>query len=469
MGALEDFVKKLEKEGIYNDEAVKKYRYESIEKLLENPQDLLDMVEHYKSHAVPRYDRLKDYMVGKNRSILTRKARKKGKSDVRMPHPFARKIVIFLKGFFIGNPVKVTSTPKSLEKRISEWNIENEIATHNKLMVENNCIFGQSRELLFRDNDGKDRILSIDTDESFFIYDETVQDNIIGGVRFYTREKDEENVMYVSLFSDTDEYLFSGEGEFKQISVNRTDGAMSRPHPYGEVPLNGSQMDRFMLGAYELVIPSIDGYDSEQSDIVNYMVDLSMAKLFVTGNFTKGLSDGEMNDVGHSDVMYGMPALGEDNKTLIPADAKYIAKQYDSQGTEANLKRLENDVYNGALIPNLNDEKFSGNNSGEALKYKTFSLQFMRDDMETYFRKTLEKRYRMLKSSWGVKGDVRFSFTPKLPQGTWEELKAFSEINGQLSNRTKLSLLSSVDDVDEEMAQIDKELYADIHQGGEDE
>src|SRR5699024_6663765 len=100
------------------------------------------------------------------------------------------------------------------------------------------------------------------------------------------------------------------------------------------------------------------------------------------------------------------------------ADADYIYKQYDVQGMEAYKSRLFNDIllftsikkstfvsfksrlFNDILlftsIPNLLDEKFGGNKTGEALKMKLIGLKQKRATKERLFKKSLRDRYRLI-------------------------------------------------------------------------
>jgi SPP1 family phage portal protein len=43
-------------------------------------------------------------------------------------------------------------------------------------------------------------------------------------------------------------------------------------------------------------------------------------------------------------------------------DAKFIHKEYDSVGTEAHKKRLQEDICKISNAPNMSDEKFSSCN-----------------------------------------------------------------------------------------------------------
>ncbi|HHL0717850.1 TPA: phage portal protein, partial [Streptococcus agalactiae] len=48
-------------------------------------------------------------------------------------------------------------------------------------------------------------------------------------------------------------------------------------------------------------------------------------------------------------------------------DAKYLYKKYDVQGTEAYKNRIAEDIHRFTNTPDMTDNKFAGNQSGEAL------------------------------------------------------------------------------------------------------
>ncbi|HEY4554692.1 MAG TPA: phage portal protein, partial [Bacillaceae bacterium] len=143
------------------------------------------------------------------------------------------------------------------------------------------------------------------------------------------------------------------------------------------------------------------------------------------------------------------------------ADADYIYKQYDVAGTEAYKSRVFDNILLFTNIPNLLDSKFAGNQSGEALKMKLFGLSQKRATKERLFKKSLRDRYRLINNimSTASEGtfdvnDLSISFTENLPKAIEQELKWFGELGGQLSQKTLLSLLSFVENPQEELDKI---------------
>jgi SPP1 family phage portal protein len=75
--------------------------------------------------------------------------------------------------------------------------------------------------------------------------------------------------------------------------------------------------------------------------------------------------------------------------------AEYLTKSYDVSGVEAYKTRLDKDIHTFTNTPDMADENFSGNTSGEAMKYKLFGLDQDRIETQSQFTKGLKRRYRL--------------------------------------------------------------------------
>ena len=146
-------------------------------------------------------------------------------------------------------------------------------------------------------------------------------------------------------------------------------------------------------------------------------------------------------------------------------DAKYIYKQYDVSGTEAYKERLQDDIHKISFVPDLTDESFSGNQSGEAMKYKLFGFQQTAKDSQRGFKKGLVRRYRLLlnikkfvnEASNDDLGNFTVTFTPNLPKAVLEELKALVDAGAEFSQETLLELASFVENIKTEQERLQNE------------
>lgn len=77
-----------------------------------------------------------------------------------------------------------------------------------------------------------------------------------------------------------------------------------------------------------------------------------------------------------------------------------LVNTFDENGVQVLADALIDDFHKTSYVPNLNDENFSGNVSGEAMKYKLFGLLlvlatkigYMEDGLDRAFAPTCEYR-----------------------------------------------------------------------------
>src|SRR5690625_7501709 len=121
------------------------------------------------------------------------------------------------------------------------------------------------------------------------------------------------------------------------------------------------------------------------------------------------------------------------------ADADYIYKKYDVEGTEKYKDRNKNDIHMFTHTPNMDDESFAGTQSGEALKYKLFGLEQKRATKERMFKKSLRKRYELINNMLNVAregyfdvDEIEIKFTQNLQKNVTEEIETFTKLGGEL-------------------------------------
>jgi SPP1 family phage portal protein len=119
---------------------------------------------------------------------------------------------------------------------------------------------------------------------------------------------------------------------------------------------------------------------------------------------------------------------------------------------------------------NFTDEAFSGNQSGVAISYKLISLESKCITMERKFSSALRRMFKVIQGAWVKRGynfnylDVFFSFKRNLPENVMEEADISLKLKGLVSEDTRLSLLSFVDDVEYEKERMkeDNENLVDL-------
>lgn len=447
----------------FSPEARVHYTYSNAEDLLDNLEDLAEMLQHHEESQRPRLDILDDYYEGQNTSIARGRRRKETHlADHRPTHAFAEYVSQFIQGYMVGVPIQVQHTEDAANEILRELNERNDADAHNAELILDLSVYGRAYELLFRRKDDVVRFVRLDPLQTFVIYDDTVERKPIAGVRYFRRgyKQDQDERYQVEVYTDQNTYYF----EASDMQSRNLMSVREEPHYFDGVPVIEYENNRFRQGDYEKVLSLIDLYDAAEADTANYMTDLNDAMLKIKGNVE--LSAEEARKMKESNILFLKTEMAADGKEG-SADADYIYKQYDVSGVEAYKNRIADDIHKFTNTPNMNDENFAGNASGVAMVYKLFGLEQKRVTKERLFKRSMKERYRLVNNllSTGREGsfdvdELDIVFTPNLPKNLKDELETFAKLGGQLSNRTKLELLSFVDDPGEEEERIEEETEA---------
>ena len=437
----------------FSDEANTHYRYKSARDLLDNLDDLSKIVQHHQEKQRPRLDTLKKYYEGDNTTILRSKRRlEEHLADHRATHGFGEYVSSFIQGYLVGIPIKTSYPDEETDDKLMEINRLNDADEHNSDLVLDQSIYGRAYELVYRNESDETRFTITDVLNTFVIYDETVEMNPIAGIRYISNQFKESTTVYV--YTDDRVVSYDLGNDYKLTFKEESS------HVFKGVPIVEYSNNRFRKGDYERVLNLIDLYDEAQSDTSNYMTDLNDAMLKISGNLEIDVEEAKAMKDSNILMLQTEPSEGNQQN----ADADYIYKKYDVAGTEAYKERVANDIHMFTSTPNMNDEQFGGVQSGEAAKYKLFGLEQKRATKERLFKKSLRNRYRLINNIMNVASegafnvnDISIIFTPNLPKSLKDEIEAFAKLGGDLSDRTKLSLLSIIENVDEELDQIEKE------------
>lgn len=438
----------------FSDESNKQYLYASADGLLDNLDDLNEMVTNHEKHQASRLKELESYYLGDNATVLKKKRRREEHlADHRATHNFAKYVSQFIQGYMVGVPIKMQyeDDDKATNEILTSINRINEADAHNSELILDLSIYGRAYELLFRSQDDEVKFVSLDPKGTFVIYDKTVERKPIAGVRYY--REDEET--FIELYTKTQKVKFVHDDEGKLNIVD------NEQHYFDGVPIIEYVNNRFRQGDFENVLNLIDLYDAAQSDTANYMTDINDAMLKIVGDL--GIDVEEAKKMKERNILHLKPGTDANGKPL-NADADYIYKKYDVAGVEKYKDRVQADIHKFTNTPNMNDESFAGVQSGESMKYKLFGLEQVRATKERYFKRSLRTRYRLINNilEFAQEGSfdadkMTITFTPNLPKSAKDEVDMFNSLGGELSEETKLSLLSLVENPQEELERLEKQ------------
>ncbi|WP_420889749.1 phage portal protein [Enterococcus mediterraneensis] len=432
---------------------------------------LQKFVNRHKSWQLPRLKELKRYYLADN-NIKYRPAKTdEFAADNRIASDFARYITIFEQGYMLGKPVQYKN--ETLQDEIEEFNRRNNEAYHNALIKTDLSIYGRAYELLTVNLDASKKafvkLVKLNPEQTFVVYDDTTDNNSLFGVYHYSIDYgDSIRKDFINMYTRDAVYTYVNDSRDKEgMHFDDFDD-----HALNGVPINEYSNNEERTGAYEPVLDSIDAYDLSQSELANYQQDTMDAILLVVGNPYTGTAPNDLDEEGNvvPNSRLGV-ALAfkrarlmflDDNPNPNGAkpDAKYLIKEYDTEGVETYKKRLVNDILRFTFTPDTLDSNFSGTQSGESMKYKLMAADNRRVMQQRLFEKGLMRRLRLAVNIWRIKGndsvaydsinETNVVFTPNTPKSDAEIVDLAQALIGQISDQTIVEILSTVTGIDPE-------------------
>lgn len=367
--------------------------------------------------SAPRLHRLARYYEGRH-DILAR-GRLPGLPNNRVCHAYPRYIAQVSASYLLGEPVRVDGPEpgagalRGLLQHAAADSIDIEIAL-------NQAIFGRGVSLCYEGADGQPAACSLDPRSAFVVYDDTVAHEPLFGVCVHSGPDSRGFTVYTAW-----ETLFY-EGP--------RSGPRAVAHPFRALPmaeyLNGADQH----GDFEDVLALIDAYNLLQADRLNDRQQFSDALLVLTG--VMGVSGGEGDSLG------ALERLRQEKTLALPdrdARAEWLVKTPQEADIEVLRAALMQDIHKLSLTPDFSDERFAGNASGIAIKYKLFNFDNRIKLKERYFITGLRERARAfcgwLKTRQGLDLDADalvFRLSRRLPVNELERAQTLQALQGIL-------------------------------------
>lgn len=409
-----------------------------------NYEVLKDFIGRHKLLAA-RYMDLKNMYMGKHQILLESSNKPDYKPDNRLVANHAKYIVDTLNGFFTGIPIKTTAESDAANTYIQDFERANDIDDLNSELSKKCSIYGRCYELLFVDEDARVGSTYIDPTDAFIIYDNSIRERPLYGVR-YTTNADGQLIGTVS--DDTAIEYFEQNDDGDLIVTDTV------PHYFQAVPIIEYVENEELQGAFESVETLINAYNraiSEKANDVDYFADAYMAILGAL------IEDKDLLNIKYNRLINIEAPINGDN-----LEVKFLEKPNADETQENLINRLETLIFNLSMVANINDEKF-GAASGIALKYKLQSMGNLANVKERKFVRGLNRRYELISNipNTPIRPEdltgIKFIFTRNIPNNTAEEAATAAQLIGITSKETALSTLSVVDDVKQEIERIDLE------------
>ncbi|MGE8037884.1 phage portal protein [Lysinibacillus sp. NPDC093692] len=422
-----------------------------------DPQLIAKAIEEHKDDREKRlsfYERYKASVEGV--PILKREAvdyedfetgavkRIDNKVNNRLNNALDAEIVDTKVGYMFGHPIGYEIEEKSrdslikMKDEMNDFRLRNNVEDKDSEWGKKAAICGYSARMAYIDKEGEVRIVNIDPWETIII-SSTDYTEPEYAIRYFNIDDDKQRVEFYD-----SAYFYAFE-----TGANGLEQVEKQLHTFDHGPLWGLPNNEELMGDAEKVYSLIDAYDRTFSDASNEIEQYRLAYLILKGVVADEESISEIKKSGLFEL------LGEHD------DVRYLTKDINDTMIENHLNRLEQNILRLAKSVNFGDESFAGNASGVAMKYKLMSLENKCVTMERKMTAALRYQFKVICSAWAKKGicskddylKLWFSFRRNVPANLLEEAQTATTLMAITSQKTALSTLSVVDDVDYEMEQ----------------
>ncbi len=326
--------------------------------------------------------------------------------------------------------------------------------------MRNALIYGVAYELVYMDEDKKERFKALDPKEVIPIYDDTLEQNLLYVIRFYEVPSYDiysaKSEYRIEIYSDCAVSIYQSNNSFSSFSLLE-----EYPHYFKQVPISEFALNDEKQSIFDKVISLQDAYNELLSSEVDDFSSFVDAYLVLKGT-----------SIAEDDI----PKMRENRVLVMDEDdsAEYLTKSISDTQIQNMLQNINDSIHVIANSPDFNDEKFLAT-SGIAMKYKLVGFENASASIVANMTKAIQKRIELIYAVRGlVNGDkfanVRIKFTRNLPQDETTVLTLVNGLRGLVSDRTLLTMIPAVEDVDAELEAIkeQKESYLDMYSFGND-
>ena len=420
--------------------------------LIENPdaEQLKKWIESFQTLNSTRFEQLRSYFLGEQ-EIESRTMNVTNLANNKITTNWCEFITNTLTGYFVGVPPQLVTKDDKVQEAIEEFDRSTKAWEKDYAMCKQGSIYGNSYALMYVDTTTTPSTLNYevcDVQQTFLVYDvNSISEKPFGAVRFFQTKIDNKEKIKV--------YYYDQFNVYEYILEDKT-LLSAAPHNVGKIPIIEFKNNAERKGDFESVLSLQDAYNMLSSDRVNNVANVTNA-LLVLVNYNVSTSDAMKK---FKEAMKKNGVVCVDDK----GDAKYISNQLNDS-TVVNLREaIKEDLLTISCTPDMTSDKFGGNLSGVAMRYKLYNTDQKVGDKRRGFKSTLYNRLEIMSLYPGTPAfvwrDVDVVFTNNLPQNELEIIEIGTKLSGTVSNKTKLNFIKDAvgfESVEDELAQIEKE------------
>lgn len=446
-----------------------------IEKQVFVDEEQLDLItlanivyDHY-NNKVGDYVHYYDLYKGKH-EILNKTVSDANKPNNRIVNDFHGQIIDTTVGYFLGNPIVVNVADEKVNEELDSIFTENDKDDLFMEVGKEMCIKGLSSVMVYQNEQGETKLSRVPAEDVVFVYDGRNATELKFAIRMYKQYMAEirGSIIKCEVYSKNGVTYYSqvvkGINNTSQIQAIDTTAVGYEFHLDNDQPAMPH-----IFG----IVPIVPFYNNEEE-----MSDLAKIESLVE-DFDKVLSlaSDEHEAYRNAYLMIRNMTINSDTlkrlkeegviEVMDDGEVKFITKDIQSGAIDSHLDRIKDNIFRFSQVPDLTDEKFAGNLSGVAIKFKLFGLETKCIIKERKMTKAIKQLLRILNAPLLVKvgkaidlSKTEIKFTRNIPANLTEIVDTVSKLNGIVDKETLLSLLPFVDNPQDILDKLEEEQKA---------
>ncbi len=412
-------------------------------------QNLVEWLGIFINQILPERQRLGNYYDGVNK--IDKQGAVDGRPNYSINVNMAKYIVDVSTGYTFGVPVTYSTKDEGTKNVLDKLQYINKNCNAGEVDFQQGgdmATFGVSYQLIMAREGSEpieDRVIfkRLDPLNTFYVVDNTVLQNPLCAVYFWDYLENKNSKRRVYVYTDTDLYIFDGS----DYALNL---ASQEPHNMGAIPI--------------IQCPNNDDAFSDFKCVTGILDSLSLAISNNTDN---------LQSIANAILAASGGKLGEEQIELINkfkvanlpegATMEWVIKNLNPQAEQQHIDNLLEFLFKISQVPDLSDEAFGGNQSGVAMRFKLWGLDQLWATKTTKYKKSIFERFKILlhllqyqfKSNVAMLDNIEVTFSKNLPQDNSEVYQMVAALKGVISDRTLLSNIPLVEDVDAELEELD--------------
>ena len=398
-------------------------------------------IQSFMTSDLPRLNKLKNYYDGKQ-DILMKYYEDRNKPCNKTVVNYCSGIVDNFNGYLAGVPVSYTSNEDISD--ILKVLRYNDYQEEDSEFLKNALIYGKAYEISYLDEDGKIRFCVIDTRQGFPIYTDDLNKDLLYFVRIFPVDNlDTLKGYYVEVYSETTVDRFEMNDTYSNLRF-----ISSEQHYFHQVPVTVFSLNRDEVGSFEKIMSMQDSYNKLISASEDDFESFCDAYMVIRG---MEVDDDELSKMKQNRILL----LDEEG------DVSYLTKDIKDTALNNMLDELNGKIHRVSNSPDFGDESFA-NSSGISLKYKLIGFENTASNIETRLVKALQKRIELISEILYIKNstvwrDINIIVSRNLPVDIAEIVETVNGLKGTVSNKTLLSQIPFIEDVDAELEKVGSE------------